>query len=75
MGRAHDQRIRVSSNEAGSELRAGSVVGLIEVMKTFTHLAYAPAASLPANARVARVLVGDGDEVTEGDPLLEVEPA
>ena len=61
--------------EAGTILEPGKVVGLVEVMKTFTHLAYAPGDALPERARVVRVLVGDGDEVSDDDPLLEVEPA
>ncbi len=57
----------------GDTLQAGATVGLLEVMKTFTHLAYPSDGSLPAPARVARILVDDGAEVSEGDPILEVE--
>ena len=56
-------------------IRAGSTLGLLEVMKTFTHLAYAPGASLPAEAKIARVLVADGAEVGEGAPLFELASA
>ena len=65
----------------GDELTAGTPVGLIEVMKTFTHVAYDPsdahnaANGLPETTRLAKVLVEDGDEVTEGQPLMEVEGA
>lgn len=59
--------------EVGSVISAGDPVGLIEVMKTFTHLNYEPTGQLPQRARVTRLLVGDGDEVTEGDVLMEVE--
>ena len=55
------------------EFEDQQTVGLIEVMKTFTHLAYTADGGLPENARIVRVLVGDGDEVREDDPLLEVE--
>ena len=60
-------------------ITAGQTIGLIEVMKTFTHLAYTPedkgGNALPTRARVVRIVAGDGDEVAEGDPLFEVEPA
>lgn len=61
--------------EAGITLAAGQTIGLIEVMKTFTHLSYAPGDALPSPARVTRVCAADGAEVNEGDPLIEVEPA
>ncbi|MEW6074141.1 MAG: biotin/lipoyl-containing protein [Planctomycetota bacterium] len=57
----------------GSEIADGDPLGLIEVMKTFTHLHYAAGEGLPARARVARILVPDGGEVSEGDPIVEVE--
>lgn len=60
---------------AGAELTEGTTLGLIEVMKTFTHLAYQPTGGLPARARVVAVRVGDGQEITERDELFEVEPA
>lgn len=58
----------------GTELSAGTVVGMIEVMKTFATVVYAPGPGLPARARLARVLVGDGEEVEAGAPLLALEP-
>ena len=58
---------------AGEVIEAGHAIGLIEVMKTFTHLAYTADGGLPENARIVRVLAGDGDEVNEDDPLIEVE--
>ncbi len=58
----------------GDLLGEGTAVGLIEVMKTFTHLHYASGGPLPNKARVVRLVAGDGDEVLEGDPLVEVEP-
>jgi len=61
--------------EAGSELTAGDPVGLIEVMKTFSHVPYRAQDGLPQRARVVRLIAGDGAEVRRGDPLLEVEPA
>jgi len=58
----------------GDELELGSPLGLIEIMKTFTQVAYQPGGNLPARARVVRLLVPDGSEVTEGQPLIEVAP-
>lgn len=58
---------------AGDRIAVGQTVGLIEVMKTFTHLAYTADGGLPESARIVRVLAGDGDEVSEDDPLIEVE--
>src|SRR5262245_23311584 len=46
----------------GDGIRAGSTLGLLEVMKTFTHLAYAPGSALPERATVVRMLVADGAE-------------
>jgi biotin carboxyl carrier protein len=43
-------------------------------MKTFATVVYAPGPGLPARARLARLLVGDGEEVEAGAPLLALEP-
>ena len=59
--------------EAGSELTTGRTVGLLEVMKTFSHVHY-EGPGLPERGKVVRVVPGDGDEVAAGDPLLVVEP-
>ena len=59
----------------GSDLQEGSPVGLIEVMKTFTRVTYSPSGGLPERCRVKAWLVEDGAEVTEGQPLIEIEPA
>ena len=58
--------------EVGSQIKAGDPIGLIEVMKTFTHLSYEPGKSLPQEATVTRILVQDGDEVNEGEVLIEI---
>ena len=42
-------------------------------MKTFTHLHYDAGSDLPTKARAVRLLVEDGEEVSQGDPLIEVE--
>ena len=58
----------------GSELEAGHTVGLIEVMKTFTHLRYGATGELPERAKVVRFVAEDGAEVAEGEALIEIEP-
>jgi acetyl-CoA carboxylase biotin carboxyl carrier protein len=59
----------------GALVERGQAIGLIEVMKTFSHVRYEPSGDLPERARVLRLVVADGAEVSEGSPLLEVEPA
>jgi len=59
----------------GDIVTAGDTIGLIEVMKTFSRLDYQPGDDLPRRARIVRLLISDGDEVTEGDPLFEIEKA
>jgi len=59
----------------GAILEEGQPVGLIEVMKTFSHVLYHASGDLPRRAKVARVIAADGADVKQGDPLLEVEPA
>jgi len=56
----------------GDVLTPGTVVGLIEVMKTFTQLRFEPTEGVSGDVRVARVLARDGDEVQIGDLLIEV---
>jgi acetyl-CoA carboxylase biotin carboxyl carrier protein len=57
----------------GEALRAGRTLGLLEVMKTFNPVKYAPGGGLPETASVRRFLVEDGQDVEEGQPLLELE--
>ncbi|HEX6883428.1 MAG TPA: hypothetical protein VF530_08605 [Planctomycetota bacterium] len=59
----------------GELLEEGKTLGLIEVMKTFTHLVYRPGGQLPARARLVRFLVPDGGEARDGGALLALEPA
>lgn len=59
----------------GQVLEAGAVVGLVEIMKTFTQVTYTPKGKLPARAKIVAITVGDGGEVNEGEALFEVEPA
>lgn len=59
----------------GATIAEGAPVGMIEVMKTFSHVPYRASGGLPARARVVRILARDGADVRSGDPLVEVEPA
>lgn len=59
----------------GQIVEEGRPVGLIEVMKTFTHVVYRATGGLPARARVVRIAAPDGGEVRAGEVLLELEPA
>jgi biotin carboxyl carrier protein len=61
--------------QAGVVLEPGKPIGLIEVMKTFTHLQWQPRPPLPERARLIRFLVSDASDVAEGQALCEVEPA
>ena len=56
----------------GTQLTTGSTVCLLEVMKTFHRVTYG-GPGLPDTARVRRVLVADGADVSAGDPLLALE--
>jgi biotin carboxyl carrier protein len=64
--------------QPGSRVQEGSALGLIEVMKTFSQVAYhvqgGRSERLPAQARVVAHLVADGAEVAQGTPLIEVVP-
>jgi biotin carboxyl carrier protein len=53
----------------GAEIGPGTTVCLLEVMKTFNRVTYAG-----ERARVKAILVADGADVTQGDPLLSLEP-
>lgn len=59
--------------KAGDEVAAGTTVCLLEVMKTFNRVTYG-GTSVPERARVREVLVADGADVTQGDPLLALDP-
>jgi acetyl-CoA carboxylase biotin carboxyl carrier protein len=60
--------------KAGDVVEDGRNLGLIEVMKTFTHVVYRAVDELPRRARVVRFLVADGGDVEEGGALLELAP-
>ncbi|MBL8859963.1 MAG: hypothetical protein JNL28_15755 [Planctomycetes bacterium] len=59
----------------GAEITEGRPVGMIEVMKTFSHVVYRATAGLPKTAKIARMVAKDGADVKTGDVLIELEPA
>lgn len=59
--------------QAGAELATGATVCLLEVMKTFHRVTY-HGDDVPPRARVREILVADGADVNQGDPLLALEP-
>ncbi|MFT5081709.1 MAG: acetyl-CoA carboxylase biotin carboxyl carrier protein [Bacteroidia bacterium] len=61
--------------KVGDLLGPGAAVGIVEIMKTFTQVGYSTDGNLPSSARVVKLLAADGEDVTEGAPLIEVEPA
>lgn len=58
---------------AGSDLATGTTICLLEVMKTFHRVAYG-GTDVPPRAKVREVLVADGADVNQGDPLLALDP-
>jgi biotin carboxyl carrier protein len=59
--------------EAGSAVSIGSVLGLVEVMKSFNQITYG-GPGLPERGRVERVLVEDAAEVAFGQTLFLIRP-
>ncbi|MBL4845874.1 MAG: propionyl-CoA carboxylase [Planctomycetes bacterium] len=60
----------------GQEINASDTLGLIEVMKTFFQVRYGDPSlgtGLPERARLVRHLVEDGEDVQQGQPILELE--
>ena len=55
-------------------MTAGTVLGLVEVMKSFNQIAYG-GPGLPERGTVAKVLVQDAAEVTYGQTLFLIRPA
>ena len=60
--------------QAGQRLAEGAALGLLEVMKTFSHIGYKSGGVLPPNARFVRYACADGAEVKAGAALVVVEP-
>ena len=59
---------------AGGEISTGTTVCLLEVMKTFHRVTYG-GADVPPRAMVRELLVADGADVSQGDPLLALDPS
>ena len=60
--------------EVGQRLAEGQALGLLEVMKTFSHVGYKSGGTLPPGARFVRYACADGAEVKAGAALVVVEP-
>ena len=58
----------------GERLSEGQALGLLEVMKTFSHVGYKSGGTLPPGARFVRYASADGAEVKAGAALVVVEP-
>lgn len=56
----------------GEEIAAGQTVFLLEVMKTFSRVAYG-GEGLPERAKVLRIVPRDGDDLEAGQVVLELE--
>ncbi len=59
--------------EVGTEVGAGTVLGLVEVMKCFNQITYG-GAEYPEKGRIAKILIDDSAEVTFGQALFQVVP-
>jgi acetyl-CoA carboxylase biotin carboxyl carrier protein len=59
--------------QVGDVVETGRTVAILEVMKTFNRVQYG-GSGLPARARIAAIVPRDGDDVSAGDPLLQLEP-
>jgi biotin carboxyl carrier protein len=57
----------------GDRVLPGQTIGMIEVMKTFTTVAFSGDKEWPAKLRLKAWLVQDGAEVTQGEALIELE--
>lgn len=60
--------------EPGQIIERGHPVGLLEIMKTYSRITYG-GDDLPERARVAAVRPGDGDDLSAGDVILDLERA
>ncbi len=55
----------------GDEIETGQTVCLLEVMKTFNRVGYG-GEGLPARAKIKSILPSDGDDLSAGQPILEL---
>ncbi len=60
--------------ELGAAVAQGTVLGLVEVMKSFNQIAYG-SPGLPERGTVERILVEDSAEVSFGQALFLIRPA
>jgi acetyl-CoA carboxylase biotin carboxyl carrier protein len=60
--------------EEGSPVTQGTMLGLVEVMKSFNHITYG-GPTLPPHGIVAQILVQDTTEVAFGQTLFLIRPA
>jgi biotin carboxyl carrier protein len=58
---------------ADETISAGKTIGLLEVMKTFSPVKWNPALGNPQTAVVRKYRVADGDDVEDGQPLLDLD--
>ena len=59
--------------DAGDVVSTGSVLGMVEVMKCFNHIAYG-GTGLPDRGEVVAVLAEDASEVQFGQTLFRIKP-
>jgi acetyl-CoA carboxylase biotin carboxyl carrier protein len=59
----------------GDILEPGRTICMLEVMKTFNRVTYAPTATLPDRARITAILPREEEDLTAGTPILTLEPA
>ena len=60
--------------QVGDIIARGQTVALLEVMKTFNRIAYG-GEDLPERVKIVGIGPGDGDDLDEGDAILDLEPA
>ncbi|MDZ4771823.1 MAG: biotin/lipoyl-containing protein [Planctomycetota bacterium] len=59
----------------GAIVADGQPIGMIEVMKTFSHVPYKASGTLPKRAKLVRWIANDGADVKSGDALFALERA
>ncbi len=59
--------------EVGSPVSAGSILGLVEIMKCFHQITYG-GVELPEKGEIVKIMVEDTAEVRFGQPLFLVKP-
>jgi acetyl-CoA carboxylase biotin carboxyl carrier protein len=58
--------------KVGDEIKTGTTIAIVEVMKTFNRVQLG-GLGMPERARVLRIVPNDGDDLSAGDALLELE--